>query len=199
MKITGYINDPISSIQPLNATATIEAGTVSGLSPNLVVLVSIDNLSILRSVSVAIIHILSATDGINNQFFNTNACKLLATVNNTLYFQTPFLASSYTASNFSARVVYDVSLEDITLLRYISERTTAQLLIRGCKKVTPSNNALDFPSFIQNLGTDNQTLIYEDAYGNTDTITPKPDLATYFLVTKVKTGSGTTLYQLYSK
>ena len=199
MKITGYINDALSSVQPLNATAVVEAGTVSGLSSNLVVKVSIDNLSILRSVTVSLIQVISATDGINSQFFNTSACKQLGNANNTLYFDTPFLASSYTAANFSARVVYDVSEEDITLLRYISEKTTAQLLIRGCKKVTPSNNALDYPSFIQNLGTDNCTLIYEDMYGNTDTITLKPDVATYFLATKVKTGSGTTLYQLYSK
>ena len=199
MKITGYINDPISSLQPLNAIATVEAGTVSGLSSNLLVKVGIDNLSILRSVNVSLIQLISATDGINNQYFNTSALKLLSNANNILYFETSFLASSYTAANFSARVVYDVSSEDITLLRYISEKTTAQILNRGCKKITPSNNALDYPSFIQNLGTTDQSLIYEDCYGNTDTITLSPASATFFLVTKVKTGSGTTLYQLYSK
>ena len=75
---------------------------------------------------------------------------------------------------------------------------TAQIVSKGCKKVIPSNTVNLTPSFIQNMDTVDATLVYEDQYGNIDTITLVSKEATYFQVAKVMVGSASKLYQLYS-
>ncbi len=199
MKFTGYINHPSSSIQPLNATALVHAGISVGMEPYNVVRIIIEHLPILTSVRIKTIHLISATYGINQQYSGNTALKLISQSGTYLYFQTPHISADMLAGNFQVRVIYEVSPEDITLLRYIAERTTAKIVNYGCKLVTPSSAQLDYPSFIQNLGTTDQTLVYSDCYGNEGSFILKPGDATYFLVNIVNTGSGSTLYQLYSR
>ena len=199
MNITGYINNPLSAIQPLNASVSMLAGSSLGLGSKNIVRILIEHLGILRSVRINTIHLTSATYGFNEQFSGNKALKLVNEANNSLYFETPYPSTTYEASNFTLRVTYEVSAEDITLLRYIAERTTAKILNQGCKIVIPSASNLDYPSFIQNLGTSDNTLLFTDCYGNDGTLTLKPGEATYFLVSVVRVGSGSPLYQLYSK
>lgn len=55
------------------------------------------------------------------------------------------------------------------------------------------------PSFIQNRGADGQALVYEDEYGNSGSITMKENECTLARIAKIKTGSGASMYQVYSK
>jgi hypothetical protein len=58
---------------------------------------------------------------------------------------------------------------------------------------------LPYPSWIQNRGADGQTLAYEDEYGNSGSVTMKENEITPSRISKVKTGSGASMYSIYSK
>ena len=57
----------------------------------------------------------------------------------------------------------------------------------------------DYPSWIQNRGVDGAALVYEDEYGNSGSITMTVNEITPSRIAKVKTGSGASMYQVYSK
>ena len=58
---------------------------------------------------------------------------------------------------------------------------------------------LSHPAWIQNRGADGQTLAFEDEYGNSGSITMKENEITPSRMSKVKTGSGASMYMIYSK
>jgi len=199
MKITGHINNPSSSLQPLNGIATVYPSSSYLLSSNLCVKLTVPDLPVLHSFKVKQIHLKADHYTVNQAYSATTMLKLLKVDGNDLYFDTPYLNASYTYSYFTVEVIYEIEIQDILLLNYIASKTIPKIVNCGCKLVTPSASALDYPSYIQNMGAIDNLLLYTDCYGNSGTITLKPDQATYFLVTVVNTGSGADLYQLYTK
>lgn len=72
-------------------------------------------------------------------------------------------------------------------------------ICKGCKKITPGANYLDYASWVYNDDSADATLNYEDEYGNADTITLASKQTTNFRCAKVNTGSGSKLFQIYTK
>lgn len=109
MRITGFINDQYSTMQPLNASAVLEAGSVSGLSDKAVVKVTIPNLTVLKSVVVTEISIESV------KIYGSGTGKLLETAGNVLYFETNI--SDDDIDDQSPLVTYILSEEDLEVVK----------------------------------------------------------------------------------
>lgn len=110
MRITGFINDQYSTIQPLNATAILEAGSVSGLSDKAVIKVTIPGITVLKSVVVTEISI----DGVK-VFGSGTGGRLLGQVGNALYFETNI--SNEDIDDLVPLVTYILSEEDLEVVK----------------------------------------------------------------------------------
>jgi len=199
MNITGHINIRYSTLQPLKATAITLAAGAFNLSNNVCIRLDVPDLPVLHSFRVKQFRLISDYYHFDHIYSGNTMLKELYRTAETIFFDTPFPSANYSNTQIAVEVIYEISQEDLSLLLYIASRTTAKLVNLGCKIISEPGNNLDYPSYIQNLGTENQLLNYIDCYGNSGTLTLKPGEATYFLVATVDSGSGNTLYQLYSK
>lgn len=120
MLITGYINNPESILQPLKGVATVENGSVSGLSSNLLVKVLINHASVLRSVKIINIKISSSVveDEIPNLvILKKDFGSILNKTGNTFYFDTKLPESVYDYTNFTCEVIYHFNEEDLAVVQ----------------------------------------------------------------------------------
>lgn len=192
MKITGYINDESSNLQPLKGIAILEAGATSGKSDKALVKITIDDLAVLKSVNVNKIIVDEAI------VFGEGAGALVEQVGNVFYYRTG-IADDEIGDNIPI-VEYSLSIEDLIIAIQLVMAKSAQGICGGTKTVTPGATAFDYPSYIENTGVDG-TITGVDEYGNTVTTYPmtagKITASRFTKVTAVS--AGVVCWRHYSK